>query len=576
MEKARFNAVNFKVKPGNLEPGSERWKHLEQLSRAADERDLTLMLYSYEAKVHRNPERGSRYPPLVRADGTVEHDTFSAVHWPIWRKWLNRAYQLARASTKMDIPVVKVDLEHLQKNGQHPSYDDRAWNQFKKEHDLNAKVSAEKRGHYVKTNGLRDEYRTWYRKQLAEVAKRFKREMHEINPDLVLGIMPAQPKLPYEPFQKYLATKDVPAIMDTWDLYEGQGYLNSVPANQKRIKTMNPHNRFVTWFTPTSYRPEDITVQAYHAAMRADGYSIWHLSMLTDRSPETGIRARPQGYTAEDYWNAFGKANRQVRSDLASGKETPDSIPYRKPKPPRRPLDLSNVDVPELQPAGDGTGSPGTFTLRNQHTFHLFVEKGEPIMMNVKHLAGEAKPSPVQYVLLDKKKEEIHRGVTPRGESGNIRVNAPRAGTYAVVISAGEHRGWFDVRFENEHVGLKIQSRKLGDSVYLMQRGWTRRTFWLARTNPEGSGRVTLSTVGNGYVGAILNDRPPYTGNPAGKQGAKVFDLPDEREVHKLELLVPEHVPDAFYTEKFFIGVEGNVEPYLFDGPERRLRTTDK
>ena len=107
---------------------------------------------------------------------------------------------------------------------------------------------------------------------------------------------------------------------------------------QAEVKAANPYNLYIPWFRLNNYHPRDITVQAAHAAMSTDGYSSWSMGMIDKgwRNRLGGMYSLPLSYTPEDYYQAYGEANKLIGEDLAREGKPPLPLPIdRLPSWPR-------------------------------------------------------------------------------------------------------------------------------------------------------------------------------------------------------------------------------------------------
>ena len=568
--KAKFNAIELKILGNKIDlTNPDQFRRMKQLSDAAKKRGLGLMCYTFANPWNgkRFPEKDSELPPFVSEDGKVIEDKFSLIHWPTFRQLFENAFQLAAISRKLPIKAIKIDLESIHNMG--ISYDDRAWKLFAGENGLPEKLSIAERIRSLKSRNLNDSYKKWFQEQLGKVAKRFEREMHLINPSVKLGMMPAHKGWFYEAFIKNLATPEMPAIMDSWIMYNINGFTKQVLEEQEYIKNLNPDNIFIPWFRINNYYPDDIGVQAYHAAFGTDGYSAWVLTMLReDQNSLLNYHKLPQSHSPQEYWNGFAKANKAIRADLNIGKLDANSIPYvstRSVAP--QIIGLDSLEIPLTTPIGNGNGHPSFCTLRDQQVFHIFADAGEEIKMDIRHLAGKRRAVALNYALLDREHRILRNETVSPGATESFSVTAPLTGTYALVVTGGEAgSAWYGVRIQNKHAGLRLP-------VYIFYAGRKPQEFWLARSDMKGAAKVKIKTNQNQVIAVQLNDGPIAEGS---YKNDIVLELPANRKIHKLRLMSPENVPETKYVQDFLVTVEGNIEPYLFDAFERGIMKIKK
>ncbi|MFH1613895.1 MAG: hypothetical protein ABIG61_02265 [Planctomycetota bacterium] len=576
MSKAGFTACAFKIGPLDFDLSDPvQFERVQKLSNEVRNRGMELFTYVYgnPNKGKRDPQKHKDLPAFVTSEGQVIEDKFSLIHWPTWRLMFNSAFQLAKVSRQLDIVAVGMDLETTINTD--ISYDDTAWKRFAENHEIDINTPAKNRLKLLGQKSLADEYTKWFKEQLEEVAKRYEQEMHTINPDLSLGIMPSFREWFYDAFIKHLGTERAPAIIDSWLMYNGSGFGEAVLNEQKRIKALNPNNLYVIWGRIDSYSPADTTVQAYHAIRGTDGYC--HYTMVMVNGKETPGYLLPPQYTVQEYYEAFKKAHIQVLLDIASGRKEP-TIAY-KPVTPMIPYfdKLKSLKVPNLAPAGTGEGKPKMLAMRNEQVVYIYAENGEKIEIELRHLAGKERPISLHYIIIDKGCSVLEEGTVPPDGRKMISMTAPAAGTYALVVTGGYGgQAWYGVKVHNSHMGIKADMWSCDEidiemyaAYFFYMQAFSPYEFWIARTDPEASARVEIRTGRDGIFSAQLNELSSVV-----SENKKVeFELPADKAVSVLRLERPEKIPEGMYLGCLWIGIEGAAEPYLFDGPERRVKT---
>ncbi len=544
----------------------EQLDRVRLVAEACEERGLALVAYTYHHPHHgRNPERHAQYEPLVMASGRVVEDRFALANYETWRFISDEVFQLARASREMPIACVGIDVEHLM--GFPASYDDKAWADFAAERGFDAGLAAAQRGPFVTEQGLAEEYTAWYFDRWDAVIERWCEEIHAINPELSICIMPAHHTHRLtKPFCVHAGTERAPAVIDNWGMYNGSGLTQDLLQQQDEVKALNPHNRFILWLRPDSYRPSDIRVQAYHTLMKTDGYCNWHIGMML----AGGRDDVPQEWGYAAYWRAYGEANEAALADIAAGREEP-SIPFEPVEPLVAKLDLSAFEgeaIPQLRPAGDGGGEDAWIPTRGLEQFLIHAEGGEQIGVEIRHLAGRARPLALQYALLAPDGRTLRDEAVSPGATEEFAVDAPETGTYALYVTGGAGgQAWYAVRVRNRHFAFPFRSQG-GDSARLFYiKAWGPRTFWLTRSDPDEPATLTVSTgrsqailvqIGDAQAEVVL-DEP------------RSFDLPAGPEPIRLVIAAPDELPDGFYVQGVHLRVAGAVHPYLAISPERRL-----
>lgn len=568
MAEAGFNTVDLKIQPWRMDLSDEgQYEQLKALTEACRERDLTLILYVFPINRfgERDPEAEAYTEPFVNESGRVVEDRYSLIHWEPWEIMVDGAFQLAEVSAELGIAAVRVDLERTVNRA--ASYDDRIWARFAEEHDVDPETDRTERRRELKAKDLAETYEEWFFDQYREIVHKFQDRMHAKNPNLVLGVMPARLNDRFiGPWVEELGTEDLPAIMDNWDMYQGTGFSPTIVERRDRYLEANPNIRYVPWFAPNQFHPDQITCQAFHAAMKTDGYSFWVLSMMTPGQSRAHLQL-PHGYEAADYWAAFGEANRMIREAVESGEPRPEDIEYVEVERLAPAIDLSKIEIPNLEPAGSGVGDAEWMRLRNYQVVYLWAESGDPIRFELRH---RIRNRLIQYYLLDPEGNELHNEIILPDGRQDLTIPAPRTGVHAFVVSGGTEAGAiYDLRFQNtRHLGVATDHPPL-NYAYPFSAG---RTYYVARRDAEAPASVR-ARMGPRQVGRVVVDDEH---DAVGETGETIeVDLPAGREVHKVGFLPPEEPRDNRYTADFRVTLHGAVERLLFDHPERRLRSVE-
>jgi len=109
MADAAFNVVDLKIQPTDFDLGeAEQMRRFEQLCARVKARGLVLTTYVYPHPHHggRVPRIHADLPAFVRADGVEVPEQFSLIHWDVWRRVFDNAFQLAEASLTLPVAAV--------------------------------------------------------------------------------------------------------------------------------------------------------------------------------------------------------------------------------------------------------------------------------------------------------------------------------------------------------------------------------------------------------------------------------------------------------------------------------------
>ena len=462
MGQHKFNSIEIKIHSSDRRKMEVlKYKNdIKEFYDAAAKNGMILQLYLYPKPSARNPEwqEHAVLPCLVDALGRESVNTFALNDIKVWRQIFAPMYDLAKLQNEIPFASLKIDIETLNFG---ISYDNGTWQRFCAIHkEFNTDTIPAEREKVLQEKGFQKKYEEFFRKEVESAIKTFADELHAINPDLILGYMPAHHGWQAQALNRNLATEKTPAIIDGWDLYNGVGWTEKSAQNNKVIRDAHPNNRHVIWMRPDTYDPEDITVGAYYTAANVDGYSIWVMTML-DPKLSSKMKNLPKGKTYEDIYAAFGKANMAVREDLKAGTiKTPVRIAFKKPAIRVAQLDYSKVTIPELKPLGSGSleGSAKQNVMRGMSTIFFYVKAGEDIDITLQHLAGSRRPISLHYAVLDSKKNVLREEAVTPGTKAHFKVNAPHTGTFALVVTGGKGQSWYSFASNNRYVAIDGRS----------------------------------------------------------------------------------------------------------------------
>ncbi len=555
----------------------EQFEQVRRVAEACEARGLAFVPYLMRYPWTNPPRRADRhadYPPVVTRSGEVLDDEFALANEATWRMMSHGVFEFARASLELPIAAVGFDIERIcDRRIRTISYDDGAWPDFAAEHGLDQSLPAEARGKMVEEAGLVSVYEAWYQARWDDIVRRWVADIHAINPDLSIAIMPYRTHWMGRPFLRHAGTARAPAIIDHWGMYNGGGLTERQVELGDTIRALNPHIRYVNWFRPDSYRPEDLRVQAYHTLRQLDGYGLWHLGQITE---------------AEDtlvYWSALGDANRLAQQALAAGRSEP-SIPFESVTPlvAVLPEDLSPV-TGSYRPRGDGTGDPVWLPMRGLQTFLVQVEAGQELTMDLRHLAGDSRPLALNYRVLAPEGELLFEDSVMPGQTDQRALTVPYTGVYTVYVTGGAGgQAWYAVRIHNPWFAVPFDSG-VGRPYFFYHHLQERRnghyplTVWLQRSAPHGPAALRVATgsttievrIGDGPW-QLIHHRTADLPLPEHDQPIPVtFRAPGEELPERRPWRTHPDIDQPIYVQDIRLTVEGPVVPYLWVSPERML-----
>ncbi len=544
-----------------------------------------LKLYAYATPwTHKSVGSGKILPAFVNEAGKKTQD-ICLLDYSAFRKLYTGAFKLAELSGKYNISSVKIDLEFTASKPL-TCYCDNCWKRFAAAHkELSADTPPEARHEELVKHKLVDVYSQATFDQWEKVAIAFEREMHAINPELVLGMMPAEDRPVYLPFIRRLATGKVPAIMDSWCMYHGNGYNKLTRDTIKWIKAQNPNNIPVPWFRINYYTPEAITSQVYSLLKDNVGYTLYALSsMRTDwdfRNPRLIGYKLPGKYTIADYWNAFKAGNDEYKKyceAVAAGKKYQSKI-----KTEMKPLVAtcrSKLIKPlKLKPYSESAKLNRTapLTLRHENFFYVEASPTEPVSFDIEHMSGRH-PTAIAIEIIDPEtgKVLLPETVAP-GESRSIVFPVEQKKVYAVIFSSGDCGPWYRINFKSKRFGAYGYRDDQRENFYFFAPFDGRKIYLL----PEKGAREFQFRLNGGPLvyklyapDGSLTQEGRLT-KPFKKVITQKLTAATQNGLWKLELKNPGTLVKGEYIQNAWFGMLKGLEPIFSFTPESML-TVDK
>ena len=571
-----FNVVEYKIHPRGFDPEDATMRDfVHTVANAVEEAGLEFYIYLYEYRTERDPADHAHLPAFMSTDGTINEAMYCLYEPRAWLELFDRAFWVAERSNEVAIAGVKIDVENLQ--NYRLCVCDQCFSDFARVCGAEGvQVAPAERWAWVREHSDADTYTAFLESRIDDAVQQFRERAHAINPDLRLGMMPVRDTHFHRPWIRHLATERAPAVMDSWAMYGGLGWTESVAEERDFVKSLNPHNLFVPWFRPNNYRPEEMGEHAFVAAVEADGYNIWQLNMMhpeqfAARSPSYALPTDYQDPMA--YWQAMGEANERVRGWL----EAPHEIAYEPIEMLIERADIGGVTIPDLRPVTPDAAAldeePSETVLRGVNRIMIHVsDPADPIEAQIRHVAGTSRPRAIAWALAKGPDQPVIEGRVEAGETAELSMTVPEAGVYVLVVHAQEGGGpWYSVRVHSHPHGVDA-SRK----AYYFRRA-PRQYFWV----PEGleSFRVYGETGprnqqmwvrvwqpdGTEALDHTINSDVAHRETleiavPAGTSGA----------VWSMEIGRPEEMVPTHYSENYWLRVM-DASPYLAERPSAVL-----
>lgn len=563
MKKSGFNAIDMKIFSEGY--GPQQMEELERLAGKIKQSGLAFHVYATPIS-HRAGKYG--LPAAVDENGK---DTVRIClgKYETFRKVYEGAYKIAAVSKKLGIRSVKLDLEWI--GSMLPCYCDSCWSDFALANGLSVKIPPEERHALLVSRNLIERYRDAMLGNWEQTAKNYEREMHSIAPSLMLGMMPAENSPTYLPFVKYLAIRNVPAMMDSWCMYGGNGYNAFTRQSLEWIRKQNPDNIPQPWLWVIYYYPESITSQCYGLLKDGIGYTLYPLSAIR---LESGNQF-PGKAAPELYFKAFSLANRENSERLKLGTAYVEKIHFTPVKAlvPECNRELVKqlpltAFLPEAKPKRI---SP--ITLRHQNVFYVEATPGDPLSFSLRHCCGD-KVTAIAINIIDPETGELLLAdARSSGTEGKVEYTVDRRRILAVILQGGEVGPWYTVMFMNKRFGMLGYRPDDRTGTYFM--GKINRDVTLIPKHDAESFVFTLSggpveyklfspdgfKVSEGRTSLPTHQLSVKTVVPAGTSGR----------AWRLHLQSPGKMAPGEYIQNCWLNFVSGLEPLFSFSPESML-----
>lgn len=554
MQKAGFNVVDLKV---HNRTGDETILKdgLKQLARTVNDHGMVLTVYTY-MPYQRN--RNSKLPAVINAEGQEISNRYNLLNYEAWKNLLKSTYQMAEYSRETPIAAVKVDLEEFCHSGFLIPYNDEEWAEFSALHRLDSKTPRTERRKLLEQKKLAEAYEKWIEDKLAAIVVRIRQDLHAINPQLHLGMMPGIDLLLYRAFIRELGTAKVPAIIDNWSLYNGHGYGPETDESIKLAKSLNPSNIAVSWVRYNTYKAASFPSHIYRAAWAGDGWSGWEFRMLnTNQEGLTPYYRLPLGENPADYWQAFKTANAAIDRDIAENSAIHNRLPLEKISPLVPELKLDDVTIPNLIPKGDGNGTPQWMGMRERQIFYFYGKAGEPVKFEIQHRAGLHRPNALIYAVMDMDRKILRRESVAPAEHTTFELALPKTGVGALVVTGGDDGlAWYGVKIHSKYLALPaVKGYFFFNYPYSV--------YSYSKDEP-----LMLSSKIKQVFELTID------GKPVRLTDKQVVKLEPGR--HEIKVAKPKETPKGYYTQDIFFRSSPENPVYLSDHPERMLIPSER
>jgi hypothetical protein len=425
-------------------------EHMRNCAAWARETGLHFFpVINYIAETERGAMTG-KFRPFVTSDGRTIADTPCPRDANYWEHVVgDRSVLIARLSREVAIAGLIIDPELYGSSlgsqyGDMPCMCDNCFRSFL---HLGGKAQLPQpaaRYEYLLSRGLADKYRAFLEDEVAALADKQRKRIHELNPRLLLGGF----QLDRDDFYprglvRGLSTHKMPVLVMPETTYV-MGYADYVPAAIARLQDLGKPFLFIGGLWISKFWPDYIGAHVYHMAINSDGYWLFTtFSLAVPPSQLSGDYLIPGA--ADDYWRALRQANSEIAHKLAApAYESPLVIHSQPPSPPTAAAaDLAQVA--KLQPlaprrADFSPGPPADLPhLRGRHVFALALEQGEPCTLTLACSRLDSYNDSAGLSVTAPSGAQVAATIVEYHKTTAVEFTAPEKAVYCVVADAGSN-----------------------------------------------------------------------------------------------------------------------------------------
>ena len=161
---------------------------------------------------------------------------------------------------------------------------------------------------WLADNGLLEDYFAIAAQQVADIARRFRREIDAINPDFQLGLLPYEANWFYDGWIRGLVSERAPVLVCSEEEY-ASGLTTTAFARTARLEKMGINFRYVPGLLIGNFSPKQLGIQARRCLEATNGYWLFTTYSLWQPQPEKLWGAYQIKAPKEQYWAALAQAN---------------------------------------------------------------------------------------------------------------------------------------------------------------------------------------------------------------------------------------------------------------------------
>ncbi len=200
-------------------------------------------------------------------------------------------------------------------------YCDECFGEFAREHGLDPAMARAERYPTLRDRGMLAAYREHLRAVMRRVGERLMASVHQVRPDMFVGLLNFGDNWWFEGLTLGLGTDDCPTVLMTENEY-GRPMGPESLERIERLRAMDAHVVYCPGFLIAGWPPEPMAIEALERMHAADGYWIFCGNNLYDDNwpNRKDVWALYEGYSPDDYYAELARAFAAWRAGRPPGR----------------------------------------------------------------------------------------------------------------------------------------------------------------------------------------------------------------------------------------------------------------
>lgn len=300
-------------------------------------------------------------------------------------------------------------------------------------------LALDERHPWLEEQGYAQDYTQLLQNRVEEHATEVREQVHEVNPNLLLGFYPTPHNWSLVGVARAFSTERLPIILWATDTYGGGGP-NNVPDDwREHYAELGINARYCAGMLLRRYSAKNLAAYIYHTSAECDGYWLFTTYTLWNPVEEHKGDYYLAAGTPEEYWDAIERGNAELdalaedpdhESDLQIGIEPIVYHPLAKPELRRRVEALAPPPI-----TGEVVEYP-TVWLRGPNLLLVAGEAGRMVTIAIEFSQVGGGADQLKWEVADASGVKLLSGQGEPKEDQTVSFTPEHDGIHYVLISA--------------------------------------------------------------------------------------------------------------------------------------------